>query len=187
MPSYPGDPWGLDNNACFPSALAPQVESGFPLYRGDEFYVADQLRYGAEWYTTSPIPSWVTIGKTKPTKRWLQLPFFGEAAVNGSAKGNSSHVPNWDELQDRLEVVVYPNPWEQEPASVQAETTAVLTTLEVLATEQSPSRPTSSVHVPQSTASVMKSSKTTIPKGFATPVPTKKVRHHSKRKHCEQK
>jgi hypothetical protein len=177
MPNYAGDRWGLDNNACFPSALGPQVESGFPLYRGDEFYVADQLRYGADWYPASPIPAWVTAGKTKPTKRWLQQILLEEAAVNGSARYNSSHVPNWDEL-----MVVYVNDYAEEPASVQAKATAVPNTLEALATWESPSRPTGSVYLPQSTKSKYEHPKTTLLKSHVTPAPTKKVLRRSKRK-----
>jgi hypothetical protein len=181
MPYYPGDPWGLNINPCYPSALASQVESGFPLYLGDQFYVVDQLTYGSSWYAYSPIPSSVTAGKQMPIKRWVGQRVFGEYIGNGSTIGNSSHVPNWDEFE-----VVYLSSRTEEPASVQAQATAVPQTLEALATEQSPSRPTSSVHLPQSTDSKEKVGKTTLLKSHTTPVPSKKVLRRSKRKNdCE--
>jgi hypothetical protein len=70
----------LDSNPCWRRNLAPDVESGSALNRGDEFYISDQHQYGPTFYTSSPIPFSVTNGKSRPAKRKIKRDVFFDHA-----------------------------------------------------------------------------------------------------------
>lgn len=161
MPSYFNDGWGLTTNVCWPTTLDPYAEPGFALFRGDEYYVVDQQEYGSAFYTSSPIPAYVTFGKTRPLKHKRNITFdrrsnlFLEDTGNGTRPIRPEDLTADEEL--RLTVAqIAPKP--SVPRSARnAKATSVDDQLSVpTERSKSPSRPSSRMSTATRTSSLPK-------------------------------
>ncbi len=76
----------LTQNQCWPRTLSPDAEPGFALFNYDQYYAGQHHPYS---YALAP-PSYVTAGKTPPTKRDLHLVPSGDDEAFVVDDGNST-------------------------------------------------------------------------------------------------
>jgi hypothetical protein len=104
MPNYPGDPIGLDDNPCWPKTLAPHVEEGWALFKGDPYYIRDRSMYARSEYEFLHPPASFTAGKFPPLKRKRDISFDHDAQVFVENTGNHTVVLTPEEVEADAEL-----------------------------------------------------------------------------------